>query len=559
MDSLKTLAQTYEHIYTTTQSNQDILSLVEFLAKKIREKHEAGFLFNGLNPNTLYVDVEKDIFIYKLLACRAEARSAKAEEIARDLAELQLPDDYWRVFKHIYFYDKDVPAEFSKLADQYRQSFDQKNLWLWDEKSSQAMVILNRDSKKRYRDKSNYLKILYRVLKRIFSVKLQYKKTLKQAFQSPVLMRDKIGVALHPRADYIEHEIPLLKLLGNCPVLIRFACHESKAQWSTTIALIDQLHPEKIKISVALLQNRDAVIHPEQWRNFLEFILPKIHEKVQWCEIGHATNRVKWGIWTADEYVALAEIAQSFKTRYPALKLIGPAVIDFEWYRMIDTLGALPKGIKLDAVSQHLYVDRRGAPENYQGNYSTLEKCAMSKAIAQAMPQSENKFIISEVNWPLQDTDVWSPIGSPYTAPEWFRDRPGVSESDYANYLIRYLAITLCSGFVDEVFLWRLSAHGYGLVDDQDNFRQRSTFFALKTFLEQLGDAQFIKRLPSPKNSYLLQFEKNNQVILLAWTSDVPVSISAPLAIQKKIDLLGEEILYKDSRLHLTGTPQYFV
>jgi len=559
MDSLKTLAQTYEHIYTTTQSSEELLSLVEFLAKKIREKHEAGFLFNGLNPNTLYVDVEKDIFIYKLLACRAEARIAKAEDIARDLAALQLPDDYWRVFKHIYFYNKDVPTEFSKLADQYRQSFDQKNIWLWDEKSSQAMVILNRDSKKRYRDKSNYLKIAHRVLKRIFSVKLQYKKTLKQAFQSPVLIRDKIGIALHPRTDYIEHEIPLLKFLGNCPVLIRFACHESIEQWLTTIALIDRLHAKKIKVSVALLQNRNAVLHLEKWKNFLEFILSKIHEKVQWCEIGHATNRVKWGIWTASEYAKLAEIAQSFKTRYPALKLIGPAVIDFEWYRMIDFLEALPKKFKLDAVSQHLYVDRRGAPENYQGNYSTLEKCAMGKAIAEVMSCTENKFIISEVNWPLQDTGVWSPIGSPYTAPEWFRDRPGVSESDYANYLIRYLAITLCSGFVDEVFLWRLSAHGYGLVDDQDNFRQRPAFFALKTFLEQLGDTQFIKRLPSPKNSYLLQFEKNNQAILLAWTSDVSVSAPAPWVVQKMVTLVGEETVHSGSMLTLTEVPKYYM
>ena len=457
----------------------------------------------------------------------------------------------------MYFNDSDVPVEFSNVADALRANIniEQQNIWLWDEKSAQAMVILNRKSKKKYRKLNTILKQVAHVLTALLPVFWCYHRLRRRAFTKSVLFTDKIGIALTP--DYADVELALLSELHNIPVLIRIACHESPEQWHKTLQLIDTLHKKQIKISVALLQHRQAVINPDQWREFLATIIPTIHTKVEWIEIGHAINRVKWGLWSADEYYPLIEISHEFQQRFPQLRLTGPAVIDFEWPRVIDALKTLPKKFKFYALSQHLYVDRRGAPENYQGQFSTIEKCAMLKAIAKTSKHCVDRVIISEVNWPLQDTGIWSPIGSPYTAPEWFTDRPGVCEDDYANYLVRYLALSLCSGFIDQVFWWRLSAHGFGLIDDQNNFRKRPAFYALKTLIEQIGSAKFIKKLPSLNNTFLLQFKHNNQVIILAWAINGNKTSILPQPSEQIVTRDGALQIETVSTVTLTEQPIY--
>ena len=121
-----------------------------------------------------------------------------------------------------------------------------------------------------------------------------------------------------------------------------------------------------------------------------------------------------------------------------------------------------------------------------------------------------DKVILSEVNWPLKGTHVWFPIGSPYQTPGTLpENEPGVSETAYADYMIRYLSLALCSGMVEQVYWWRLSAKGYGWLDDQHTpWQQHQAFVALKTWLSILGNAFFTKRLPSPEKTYLLQFKR---------------------------------------------------
>ena len=85
--------------------------------------------------------------------------------------------------------------------------------------------------------------------------------------------------------------------------------------------------------------------------------------------------------------------------------------------------------------------------------------------------------------------------------------------------MLRYIAIAICSGHVEQLFWWRLSAKGYGLVDDQNEFKPRLAFNALQYFLVRLGDATFIKKWPSAKNTYILEFRNATQQILMAWTT----------------------------------------
>ncbi len=193
---------------------------------------------------------------------------------------------------------------------------------------------------------------------------------------------------------------------------------------------------------------------------------------------------------------------------------------------MIAALRELPAGEHLFALSHLLCVDRRGPPEGRQSGYSTLEKEALLRAITRCADNCDERVIVSEVNWPLHGTSIWSPIGCTYEIPEWRENQPGESEDDYANYKLRYLAITLCSGHVDRVFWWRLSAHGYDLVDDRDDFRPRPAFHALAFFLTLLGATTFVGKWQTPPGAHALVFDAAAGRVLMAWTES---GQSAPL------------------------------
>ena len=547
--------------------NDRVLQLLQAMADCIKAWWRDDRFYPDLTTDDLLLDRGT-----KMLAKEADkliARAVSLDMQVEQLAQLNILPDYMRLLLHMLWPEQDVPVTFLSAFDaKWPQTLLDKqpeilrewqNIWLWDDNSAQAMVILKREQKKQLRKRQSHKAMVWRLLSTAPKLFATYKKTLRQAYRQPVALTDRIGVALHPAENYQQPEMELLESLGNIPVLIRFMSHESKTCWQNTIDYIQQLTVKKVKVSIALLQDRQAVLQPERWREFLQMIIPALHSHVEWIEVGHAVNRVKWGVWTAKEYAQLMVISDEFKINYPKLRLIGPAVIDFEWFRMIDFVKALPRKIKLFGLSQHLYVDRRGAPENFQGKFSTLEKCAMGKAVAKTLTQTEDRFIISEFNWPLKGTGIYSPIGSPYTTPDWFREDPGVSEHQYAQYLLRYLIIALTSGFVEQAFCWRLSAHGYGLVDDLDNFRPRPAFYALQFFLQLLGQATFGEKLTSADDVYLYQFTHEDKTIFAAWTTqEQMVHIAAPQPVRQHFTMLGQEQAVSQT-LQLSGDVSYFV
>ena len=430
-----------------------------------------------------------------------------------------------------------------------------KNYWLWDEKSAQPMIALSRKDKHRERLLVDLLKMIGQGIVMLPVLYNAYKKLKQQSFKKQVVLKDRIGVALHPRAEYIEHELKLLHELGNPPVLIRFCHHEGEAIWAETISLIQKLHRDDVVVMVALLQDRQAILVPEQWSTFLNKVIPAIANFVSHIEITHAYNRIKWGVWSIGELQTLMAPAFSLQEKYPKIKLTGPACIDFEYLPVIAALKSLPKGKYFSALSHLLYVDRRGAPENPQGPFSTLEKCTLLKAITKISPQCEEKVIISEVNWPAINSDIWSPVGSPYVTPKW-KDKPsGESDDNYANFMLRYIVIAICSGHVDQLFWWRLSAKGYGLVDDQSEFKPRLAYNALQYFFVRLGDATFIKKWPSAKDTYIMEFHNTTQQILMAWTTSSETKDLPKFDAQKIYDRNGNKIV----NASISESPIYLV
>jgi hypothetical protein len=309
-------------------------------------------------------------------------------------------------------------------------------------------------------------------------------------------MQDRIGVAMRPRAASLDRELDLLRRLGRLPVFLRFHHHETREQWDFTASVARRLHAEGHRVSAGLLQDRRAVLEPSSWRAFVAYVLGRVGDAAEWVECGHAINRVKWGLWDFREYGELMRGVADAGALHPAARLMGPAVIDFEYPFVTAALQHLPAGMRFHALSHHLYVDRRGAPESEQHGFSAVEKFALARAIARRSAVCDDRLVVSEVNWPIRGTGVYSPVNSPYESTGVRFNDPSVSEDNYADYMIRYLLLAVCSGMVERVFWWRLVARGFGLVDDTDPhaWRERPAYAMLRVFLARLGGATFSRR-----------------------------------------------------------------
>lgn len=579
-------------IYYNQRDNAPLMDLLYKVAPAIRAMHDAGFMHGDLGNQNILVPRDElgqwgEPQLIDLNRYTLQKTGLNDKQRAFDLSRIILPGAYLKIFKFIYSNHEDIPRELDREEQKYRRRFEwhtrtrrwrhpirslrrarqtgtqrpiypePQNIWLWDEKSAQPMTVLSRREKHQQRHLGYVFKSAWQVLTAAPGIFKHYRQLLNSSYQNPVQLTNRIGVALHPKSEYIAHELKLLEELGNPPVLIRFYHHEEETDWELGIQLVEQLRKKNIEVMIALLQDRRALLEPERWQHFLSRVIEPLAGKVSHIEITHAFNRVKWGIWSADEYAQLMAPAFALQERLPQIRLTGPACIDFEYSPVIAALKTIPQGKCLAALSHLLYVDRRGAPENKQGKYSTLEKCALLKAHARWAQACEEKIIVSEVNWPVKYTGIWSPIGCPYEAPHWRHTQPGETEDVYAWYMLRYLVIALCSGHVDQVFWWRLSAHGYGLVDDLNQFRIRPAFAALKIFLSLLGDAQFVKKHPAPDHTYVLEFHKPDCRIVMAWANGKQVPLPEGFDCAQTLDALGQPL--DANSLQLGDAPVYLI
>lgn len=576
-------------IYYNLRDNAPLMDLLHTVAPSIRAMHDAGFMHGDMgNQNILLPRNEDGIWLQPqfidLNRARYSNKPLTFKERAFDLARIALPGAYLKIFKTIYNNHQDFPDSFEVLEQKARKRFwghrrsskwrhpirywrNKKsstrpiyppvpNIWLWDEKSAQPMIVPGRQEKHTYRDWRYMLSMVFQGLCAAPGIYRRYQYLLTQSYRNIIDMKTRVGVALHPHPDYIETELALLEQLGNPPVLLRFCHHETMTEWTRTVALVKQLREKGVEVMLAILQDRQALLHPNSWNDFLTFIFEHVGDQVTHIEVTHAGNRLKWGIWSSEEYRQLMAPALELQRRFPQVRLTGPACIDFEYLPVIAALNTHSSSQPLAALSHLLYVDRRGAPENAQGNrFSTLEKSALLKALAQWSPHCSDKVIVSEVNWPVKHTGIWSPIGCPYETPKWRRDDPGETDADYANYMLRYLIITLCSGHIEQVFWWRLSAHGYGLVDDRNNFKPRLAFNALRIFLTLVGSASFIRKWDTFTGVYAFEFKKEKQTILVVWTHKAEHATLPSFDYQYVLDRDG----IKQIEWELSGAPLYFI
>jgi len=339
-------------------------------------------------------------------------------------------------------------------------------------------------------------------------IRRQYRKLKRELWTAPAVWGG-AGLCLRPFPENPQAPLTLVDELGMRHVLVRL--HPWEEEHAAEEELARALHARGCELTFALPQNRELVRDPARWERAVERLATAFAPYGPRFQVGQAINRSKWGIWTLREYAALARSAEAILRRTPGMQVLGPAVIDFEYHVTAAVLNQKDAGFRFDAVSALLYVDRRGAPENRQAGFDTVDKVVLLRAIADTARNSSGRVWITEVNWPLWE-GPHSPAGKSVS----------VDEESQADYLVRYFLLTLGTGLVERVFWWQLVARGYGLMDPADPARprRRPAFFAFKTLLRELAGCRLERILPAPEPARLWLFRRpDGAELAVGWSA----------------------------------------
>jgi hypothetical protein len=391
----------------------------------------------------------------------------------------------------------------------------------------------------------SYLSLLSANIRKAFPVLRLYRKYKKELYKKPCSIQNAFALAVSP-AEGMDYEILKdLDELGIDKVLVRIPSWE-RDKLDSMERFIGMLHQKGCEVLVALLQQRADVMRPQKWAGFLDEVFSRFSGRCSHFEAGHAWNRTKWGIWDHREYLDLAYTAVSLSRKHN-VKLVGPAVIDFEFHLYPPVL----REISYDKVSSLLYVDRMGAPENKQFGWDTSKKAALLKAVVDGCTHKEDPLWITEVNWPLEGTGKYSPAAG----------KPNVSESEQADYLVRYYILCLASGHIERIYWWQLVAPGYGLIDSRGKeWRKRPSYYAYKTLISRLEGSTFLKKTDHPHAEIFL-FRNKEENFAVCWAKEQRGSSALKILFPSKIRGVsgrdGLEVPFTENKVDVEGSPKY--
>jgi len=291
--------------------------------------------------------------------------------------------------------------------------------------------------------------------------------------------------------------------LGVSELLVRIPMWELK-QLDDIVSFLKRL--EGRGFLFVLMQDREHVesetLRTETFKTLFETLVP-FGKRFQ---IGTTPNRAKWGFFSMDEYLEFFKTAQQLRDRHaPDIELIGPGVIDFEYHFTAHALFNL-KGVRFDAVSSLLYVDRRGAPENTQAGCDLPCKINLLSALAKLTPRTKGDIYLTETNWPLSGTAPYAPTS----------EKECVDEEAHASSLVRYYLLALATQQIRTVYWHQLIAPGYGLIDNRQEMRKRPAFYALQTLIRMTADARYLT-LQQRRERYEVLLEKPDGILRVFW------------------------------------------
>lgn len=414
----------------------------------------------------------------------------------------------------------------------------------WNEFADQPHNVAPRRQRfwHHFRHAGTYLRLLGQNLAVALPALRLYRQYSKRLHRLPVDLGNPFGLACSPVPDRIDDLIAALKEAGVSNTLVRLPSWE-RSLLSRSEEFVRRLRSAGLDVTASLLQRREDVLNPAGWAGFLQDVFACFSALCSHFEVGHAWNRTKWGVWNYEEYIDLALPAFDL-ARQHSVRLVGPAVIDFEFHLYPPTLRRLP----FDKVSSLLYVDRTGAPENAQFGWTAARKVALWRAVVDAMLGPGRPAWITEFNWPLRSTGKYSPAPG----------KPSVTEDEQANYLVRYFVIISATGLVERIYWWQLVAPGYGLIDSRPKpWRKRPSFNAFKTMVSLLEGSRFLRKASDPW-AEIFFFDRRGQEFAVGWTKKGHVRRTFDRPIAGVIGRDGESIAcLPGGEIELEERPQY--
>jgi hypothetical protein len=413
----------------------------------------------------------------------------------------------------------------------------------WNEFADQPHNVAPRRDRLRYhlRHAGSYFSMIARDLAVAAPALKRYRAYMKAMHRRPVEIGSPFAVSCSHAPGRDDEVVQALKSAGIRRTLVRVPSWE-RDDLARHASFVELLHREGLDVAIALLQRRDDVLNPADWEGFLADTFSMLSSAASHFEVGHAWNRTKWGVWDWREYMSLAQPALALAPKH-GVKLVGPAVIDFEFHLYPPTLAKLP----FDKISSLLYVDRSGAPESAQFGWTMAKKLALWKAVVDRSLPSPRDCWITEFNWPLEGTGKYSPAPG----------KPSVTEEVQANYLVRYFVIGAASGIVERMYWWQLAAPGYGLIDSRESdWRRRPGYFALRTLVRQVGGSRFEgKAEPAPAE--IFYFRKGSEKFAVCWTVRGEVEHSFSETPRVIIGRGGDERPAGPGPIRIDERPQY--
>jgi hypothetical protein len=420
---------------------------------------------------------------------------------------------------------------------------------VWDHLSDQPHQHAGRWEKAAIRiaDAPEHVRDLAIVAGSLPAVWRRYRELRDGLYSRPVAMAG-VGVCLRPWPDDPEALLAAVDELGVRRILVRL--HPWDDDHSDEERLASALAERGYELAFALPQNRDLVRDRDRWRRAIGELAARFTQYGRHFQIGQAPNRSKWGAWTRSEYLDLYQHAAGILRAAGDVQVMGPAVIDFEYYATLAFVNRSIPGLRYDIVSSLLYVDRRGAPEHRQLGLDTVEKVVLLRAIAEVGRASSERCWITEVNWPLWE-GPHSPAGRSVS----------VDEDSQASYLVRYYLLALGTGLVERVYWWQLVARGYGLMVPGANgsLEARPSYRALRELNRRLDGATFQGPLRTPDGAYLYQLSHPDGGFLVGWAVDEPVEVELPQIPVASYDRDGSAVAAPAGRRVTLGpSPTYF-
>ena len=349
--------------------------------------------------------------------------------------------------------------------------------FVWDNYSDQPHIIKDRAFKKSMRRKEikDNLKLLLTAVL-VLPISIIFMKLFKGRVKTS--NKDFIGLGVNLYKDDGKNiQQVLVEELGVKNLIIRVPLNDIK-NLSNYVSFAKSFNiNEKKNILINIIQDRENIENHQLLEKNFELIFENFKDISNEFQIGTTINRLKWGFFSTAEFLSFYMVAQRIKEeKYPTIKLLGPSVIDFEYYYNARAMFNSRK-IKYDITSALLYVDRRGSAKNTQyGIFDLKNKIDMLFSLVKLSPKAKSEDIyITEVNWPISNTAPYAPTS----------EKECVSCEDYTKYMIEYLNIAKDSKKIKRVYWHQLIAPGYGLVDNRDEkVVKYPQFYALKEMLK---------------------------------------------------------------------------